>query len=357
MNPVSQRLLNQQLTSPQFSLPEDVVSHFGAMQAQEYRLMRWAVAMRTKKPSIEAFKAAYDDGKIVRTHLLRGTWQLVSAADYPWLHALVAPKARTTIVGWMRANHIDIPQKEMDTVRQHLCDTVAQIGSATKEDFAEALAAKGLQMGDHRLSYHIRFAELDGVFCSGDLLPMKATYALTADKLGSATPLPDRDEALMLLARKYFQSHSPATLEDYLWWTGLNISDCRRGIELLGNELHIEKWKDYSFYVHESCRTRGGRKGEILLLPPYDEYLLGYKSRELVLAPEHRAKAHNNSGNFSPIIVEDGKVCGNWSPFKRQLETSFFESESEAEKLQAEWVRYQKFHHCFTKETKRSSNH
>ena len=343
ISPVTQRLLNQQLAAPQFSLPEDVVSHFGAMQAQEYRLMRWAVAMRTKKPSMEAFKAAYDGGKIIRTHLLRGTWQLVAAADYRWLHALVAPKARTTITGWMKANHIDIPQKEVDTIRQILCETAAEKRSASKEDFAEALISKGLQMNNHRLSYHIRFAELDGVFCSGNLLPMKATYALTSDKLGDTSPLPNRDEALSLLARKYFQSHSPATLEDYIWWTGLNISDCRRGIELLGNELHIEKWKDYSFYIHESCRTRGGHKGEILLLPSYDEYLLGYKSRELVLAPEHRAKAHNNSGNFYPIIVCDGIVCGNWSPFKKQLEASFFESERTEELLCEAWKRWQTF--------------
>lgn len=50
MNPVSARLLNQQLICPQFSTPYDVVSWMGAIQAQEYRMMRWAVGMRTKKP-------------------------------------------------------------------------------------------------------------------------------------------------------------------------------------------------------------------------------------------------------------------------------------------------------------------
>lgn len=290
--------------------------------------MRWAVAMRTKKPSLADFKAAYDSGSIVRTHLLRGTWQLVAATDYHWMQVLVAPKARTTIMGWMRANHIEIPDSEVDVIREILRETAAQKRSATKEDFAEALASRSMEMDDHRLSYHIRFAELDGVFCSGDLLPMKATYALVADKLGTPPSLPDRDEALKLLARKYFQSHAPATLEDFVWWAGLNMGDCRRGIELLGSELHTEKWHGYDFILHESCRTRGVRKGELLLLPPYDEYLLGYKSRELVLAPEHRAKAHNNSGNFYPVIVHDGIICGNWKPFAKQLEVSFFNGEA-----------------------------
>lgn len=86
MNPIALRLLNQQLIVPQFNTPEEVVSYMGAMQAQEYRMIRWAVAMRTRKPSLKAFKDAYDNGRIIRMHLMRGTWQLVSAEDYgPYL--------------------------------------------------------------------------------------------------------------------------------------------------------------------------------------------------------------------------------------------------------------------------------
>ena len=54
MNPISCRLLNQQLVAPQFFKPDEVVSYMGAMQAQEYRMMRWAVAMRSRNPSHKA---------------------------------------------------------------------------------------------------------------------------------------------------------------------------------------------------------------------------------------------------------------------------------------------------------------
>lgn len=73
MNPIAIRLLNQQLIAPRYSKPTEVVRYMGAMQAQEYRMMRWAVAMRTRKPSHKAFKQAYDEGKIIRQHLMRGT--------------------------------------------------------------------------------------------------------------------------------------------------------------------------------------------------------------------------------------------------------------------------------------------
>ena len=93
MNPIAIRLLNQQLIAPQFSDPAEVVHYMGAMQAQEYRMMRWAVEMRTSKPSHKAFKKAFDEGRIIRIHLMRGTWQLVSAEDYWLMIDLFAPKA------------------------------------------------------------------------------------------------------------------------------------------------------------------------------------------------------------------------------------------------------------------------
>ena len=264
MNPIAIRLLNQQLAAPQFSDPAQVVSHMGAIQAQEYRMMRWAVAMRTRKPSARAFKAAFDDGRIIRLHLMRGTWQLLSADDYWWMLDLCAPKAIAVTRGWMSSNRISIPEKEQMDIRDILAHTAADKGSVTKEDFVQALDERDIRMDAHRLSYHIRMAELTGTLCSGDLLPMKATYALTADKLGPRDAI-DRDEALMRFARNYFRSRQPATLEDFVWWSGLNIGDCRRAIALLGNSIHAVKWKGREFYMTDDCRTRGFRTGKCLL--------------------------------------------------------------------------------------------
>jgi hypothetical protein len=339
MNPVAIRLLNQQLIVPQFSDPAEVVSHMGAMQAQEYRMMRWAVEMRTKKPSHKAFKEAYDSGRIIRMHLMRGTWQLVSAEDYWWMIDLCAPKAIAATTGWMHSNKISISDEELYRVRDILIQTAADLGSATKEDLVKALAEHNIQMDDHRLSYHIRMAELSGILCSGNLLPTKATYALSTEKVGLRPAQIDRDEALMRFTLKYFQSHQPATLEDFVWWSGLNVNDCRRGIALLGDTIHKETWKGRDFYLTDNCRTRGFRTGKLLLIPPYDEYLIGYKSREIVLPPEYRHRAHNNSGIFQPIIARDGIICGNWSPFKKECQVNFFLAEHAGD-CQEEWTRY-----------------
>ena len=342
MNPIAIRLLNQQLIAPQFSDPADVVSHMGAMQAQEYRMMRWAVEMRTRKPSARAFKQAYDSGRILRLHLMRGTWQLVTAEDYWSLIELCSPKAIAVTKGWMSSNRISIPDEELMRVRDILAQRAADRGSVTKEDFVNALAEKDIVMDDHRLSYHIRMAEMSGTLCSGDLLPMQATYALTADKVKPSARI-DRDEALMRFTRKYFQSRQPATLQDFVWWSGLNISDCRRGIALLGDTIHIERWKGRDFYLTDDCRTRGFRKGRFLLIPPYDEYLISYKSRDVVLPPEHSHRAHNNSGIFQPIIAHDGIICGNWAPYKDSCQASFFDNRFDTDVINPAWQAYNHF--------------
>ena len=342
MNPVAIRLLNQQLIAPQFDTPAEVVRYMGAMQAQEYRMMRWAVAMRTRKPSHKAFKQVFDEGQIIRLHLMRGTWQLVCAEDYWSMIDLFAPKAIAVTKGWMNSNKISIPDDELMRVRDILIQSATDKRSVTKEDFILALAERNLQMDDHRLSYHIRMAELSGVLCSGDLLPMKATYALAADKMKSSVKM-ERDEALAHFTRKYFQSRQPATLEDFVWWSGLNISDCRKGIALLGDYIHVERYRGREFYLTDDCRKRGFRKGKFLLIPPYDEYLIGYKSRDIVLPHEHRHHAHNNSGIFQPVIAYDGTICGNWSPFRDDFQMSFFEECFEQEDAEGVWLSYKSY--------------
>lgn len=342
MNITGIRLLNQHLNSPIFDNPTDVVRHMGAMQAQEYRMMRWAVAMRTKKPSSSSFKKAFDNGSIVRLHLLRGTWQLIAGEDYWWMLDLCGLKSTAVINGWMKANKISIPENEYLYIREILCSTASDLGSATKEDFATALATKGITMDNHRLSYHIRMAELSGKLCSGELLPMKASYSLSESKIPS-TPAIDRDEALRKLARKYFQSHSPATFEDYLWWSGMNVSDCRKGMELLGNELRKIAHDGREFYLLEGCRIKGNTKGQTILLAPYDEYIIGYKSRDLSIPANYVAKVHSQNGIFFPVILHDGQTIGNWSPFSKKCNCDFFEEHDFDDIIKEKWKIYQHY--------------
>ena len=179
--------------------------------------MRWAVSMRTRRPSGKAFEKAYNDGRIIRTHLLRTTWQLLAGEDLGWMLKLCRRKALAGLRGWMHANGVDIPAEEEKRISGIFGEALAGHGSVQKEFLAEALRERDIQMTEQRFSYHLRLAELSGLLCSGDLHPTKRTLALAAEKVRNSLVL-SHEEALALLTRKYFRSHSPATLEDFVWW-------------------------------------------------------------------------------------------------------------------------------------------
>ena len=285
------------------------MSWFGAMQAQDYKSMRWAVSMRTRRPSGKAFEQAYNDGRIIRTHLQRTTWQLLAGEDLGWMLKLCRRKALSGLRGWMHANNVDIPLEEEKRISGIFGEALAGHRSVQKEFLAEALRERDIQMTEQRFSYHLRLAELSGLLCSGDLHPTKRTLALAAEKVRNPLAL-SHEEALAVLTRKYFRSHSPATLEDFVWWSGLNVNDCRRGIAALGGELRAERWKGRDFYVHADARTRGFRRGSVFLLP---------------LHPDHSHHAHNNSGIFYPIVALDGYIVGNWSPSAHDGDLTLFD--------------------------------
>ncbi len=343
MNPVSARLLNQQLICPQFTSPHDVVEWMGAMQAQDYRMMRWAVAMRTVRPSAKAFEKDFNEGRIVRTHLFRTTWQLVAGEDLHWMLELCRIPAMRGLRSWMNTNGVFIPEAEQAAVQQVFHDVLSGSRTALKSDFAAALEDRGMAMPDQRLSYHIRLAEYSGLLCSGDLQPLKKSYALVEGKLPAAGTVL-REESLSLLARKYFRSHGPATIEDFAWWSGIGLNDCRLGVSLLGGELVQERWKGLVFFFHLDGRIRGFRRGCVHLLPPYDEYLIGYKSRHVALHPDHTHRAHNNSGIFWPVILLDGEVAGNWSAASGKISVNLFRPDAvlDEDALQKQIARFKR---------------
>ena len=323
MNPVSIRLLGQQLICPQFSAPHDVVSWMGAMQAQDYRGMRWAVEMRTKRPSEKAFIKDFNSGRIIRTHLFRYTWHLMAAEDYWWMTDLCSERSRKGFRGWIMTDGIVISEDDEFRFQEFLSEAMAGRGSLGRSEIEDLVLDSPLRCEPRRIKAQMYLAEANGVICSGDLEGSGRTWTLSSEKIPPQPKLP-REKALEELARRYFRSHSPATLEDFVWWTGLSIGECRKGIEVLGGELVRERWKGLELYIHSRCRTRGFRSGRVHLLPAYDEYLIGYKSRHVALPPEYRHRAHDQRGIFWPVILLDGEVVGNWSASGKGVSTDLF---------------------------------
>ena len=331
------RLLSQQLVAPQYSDVHDVVSWMGMLQAQEYKMMRWAVGMRLKRPSMSAFREAYDSGRIVRSHLFRCTWQLVAAEDLRWMLSLCADRNRSAIKGYLAYRGRTVDEREYECANRLIYESLVGRGSMRKDALLACLAERGLAGDAHMMSIYLRRAELDGIVCSGELDNRQNTYVLVDDRIPRSCHFL-REESVVLLARKYFQSHSPATFEDFVWWTNLGVGECRDAVEGIRSEMVAERYAGNTYFVHRDSRVRGYRK-QTILLPSYDEYLLGYKSRHHVLEEAFRHRAYSNNGLFYPVILHDGVVVGNWHPRK---EASFFKAEVQPDITDA-FLRYREF--------------
>jgi len=153
-------------------------------------------------------------------------------------------------------------------------------------------------------------AELEGVICSGPCRGKQFTYALLAERTPAAHRL-SRDEALATLARRYFTSHGPATIRDFVWWSGLTTADAKRGLEV--NRAQREEVDGRAYWI--LGRTRASRKqGPIVhLLPVYDEYLVAYRDRDAVPHGPSVIKSRSRGpATFQHALVIAGQVAGTW---------------------------------------------
>jgi len=206
---------------------------------------------------------------------------------------------------------LDCGIKAIEEITYALQELLAGGKSLPKRAIAEKLTSLGFLLDDRLLTSLLVRMEIEGLLCSGEMQGREATWALLSERVPiicSLTP----DEALKQLALKYFRSHSPASLEDFVWWSGLTKTQCRKALALIAREIEEIKIEEEMMYLYHKTLDCPDYAKMVLLLPPYDEYLIGYKSRWVALEKKHTAKAHNNFGIFNPVILHEGRVVGNW---------------------------------------------
>jgi Winged helix DNA-binding domain len=161
--------------------------------------------------------------------------------------------------------------------------------------------------------YHVlwRLAQ-EGLLCFAGRQGKQHTFALLEEWAPEAVGL-ERDAALAELARRYFTGHGPATLQDFVWWTGLKISDAKAALESVSSQLRREEVEGISYWMAQETPLNVSARDALYLLPGFDEYLLGYRDRSVVLEPKHAPKAIiDANGTLLSTIVLDGRVIGTW---------------------------------------------
>lgn len=301
------RLASQRISAGACDSAAAVVAHMGAMQAQDHGNALWAIGLRVPGAVIGDVRAAIDSHAVVRTWMLRGTLHFVAGADLRWMLALVAPRAIAAQAGRHRQLELD---ENVFAASGKLLARVLRGATLTRGALFERLEAKGIATAGQR-GIHIlwRLAQ-DGLICFAAHEGKQPAFALLEDWLPDAGPRLTGDEALATLAQRYFTSHGPATLADFAWWAGLTLADARRGLAAAaGLEQRTIDGKAYAMAQGAQPHDAGG----VYLLPGFDEYLLGYKERGHVLAPQFAGRlVPGGNGVFKPMIVANGQVAGTW---------------------------------------------
>lgn len=306
---LNRRLHNQRLALAASSSLPDTVRWLGAVQSQEFGDAQWSLAERTEGLTHRAFTEAFNAGSILRTHVLRPTWHFVVPADIRWMLALTAPRVKA----FMRTNDRKLGlDEEVFSRSNRLIEQALTPGvHLTRAELGDVLSRAGIHLTGNALAHAVLRAELEGICCSGALRGRQHTYALLEQQVPPAKPF-DHDEALAELTERYFASHGPATAKDFSWWSGLTLTDARRGLLWLTSKLDSENIGDQTYwYVPSSIPMTAPPKAR--LLPNFDEYVVAYADRDTLFDPAYTGPLRTQ-GNilFEKTVVINGLITGTW---------------------------------------------
>jgi hypothetical protein len=312
---VGQRLRNQKLVGSDVRAPAEIVAWLGAVQSQDYAGAKWALSLRghgSAGCTDADVDRAFNEGAILRTHVLRPTWHFVTPADIRWMLSLTGPRVQVGNRHYCRVNGLD--KTVLARSRRTLERALGGGTHLTRAALGAALARAGIAGAGQRLAYLMMDAELEQVICSGPRVGKQFTYALVDERAPRARTLTG-DEALAELAKRYFASHGPATVRDFVWWSGLTVKLAKTGLEMLGTALvsdtvdGLTHWSVPSTHLTKK-RARAG-KPTVYLLPNYDEYLIAHKDRGHAVDSSAPPSADFFVG-FPHQLVIDGILRGAW---------------------------------------------
>ncbi|MBD2703917.1 AlkZ family DNA glycosylase [Spirosoma sp. BT702] len=321
------RFVSQQFAGTDFKTASELVSWLGAVQGQEYAQSKWGLGLRLPHLTDAEIEQDFTDGTLLRTHMLRPTWHVVAAPDIRWMLQLTAPRVHV-------ASGFMYRKLELDTSLFNRCNDlmIRELEGGkhlTRDTLNQAFKRNGIDISGFRLSYVMMNAELEGLICSGARQGNQFTYALLDERV-APTPTFTKEEALAELARRYFTSRGPATLADFATWSGLTLTDCRKGVQFL--DTFLKKFGDY--YFTDVAQPAKPDLDRIHLLPVYDEFIMGYKDRSASMI--FRNGLPQTTISFDNLIMADGQIIGAWkrnvSSKTIEVTPNFFESLTDSQR-------------------------
>jgi Winged helix DNA-binding domain len=299
----SQRLLDNRVRDA-----ANAVRHVVGVQAQEP--VAGALSIRVRTDGLthsDVSRALTEERSVVRLWAMRGTIHIVAAEDAAWLVDLLAPVALTA--SHRRLGQLGVPEDDRPRAVALIRSTLAKHGPLTRAELMGPLARAGITTSGQAAAHLPQIAALEGHVCFGPPRGGKPSFVLRDDWLGRDLPRLPREEAVAELARRYLRAFGPAQPEDLAAWSGLPLRDARAG------------WPES---IPPPVTGDAPDPPVVRLLPAFDTYLLGYRSREFAVPPEHARKVWPGGGIVRPTVVVNGRGAATWSRNGTKIELEPF---------------------------------
>ncbi|TMK68035.1 MAG: winged helix DNA-binding domain-containing protein [Actinobacteria bacterium] len=301
----------QLLHRPKRRSAADLVRHLTGMQSQSLPAARLAFPARTDGLTAERVdRARLRDRSIVHTWAMRGTLYLIAAEDYGWLVPLVIePRIPNA---FRRLEQEGVPADQPDKAVRLIGRMLGREGPLTRPQIAERLRSKGIHTKGQALVHLLWLASAKGVICRGPERGRDQCFVLVRDWIGEPEPMA-RDAALAELAVRFLKAHGPSTPADLAMWSGIRAGDARRAWAGIEDRLvEVETARGATWSLRRSAAE--APRGVVRLIPWWDEYLLGWKDRDLVAPPHQWRKINRDGGGWlNPTILADGQAVGMWN--------------------------------------------
>jgi hypothetical protein len=343
------RLVNQHVSEPKYTTAKELVGWMGVMQAQDFNMAKLAVGIRTTGSTEAAIEKTINEGDIIRTHVLRPTWHFVTPENIGWMLDLSSEKIKAV----MRSSDKQLGiTEEIYKKSNPLFEKVLKKAEyLTREELKEVLSSNNINTSENRVSHLLMRAELEKIICSGKIIDGKQTYSLYAKRIPPEEKI-NREEALCRLAKIYFSSHGPATMFDFMWWSGLTAGETRKGVELAKDQFMSISIDGNTYWFSPDIDDEIIEKELFFLLPAFDEFIISYRDRSPSIATTNMSRAIYINGIFRPVIVLNGEVIGIWQRNQKknkiEVNATYFNSinnfiedcfEKEVERLSMYWGR------------------
>ena len=282
----------------------------GAMQAQEYAMAKWAMGLRIGGLHEDIVEQAFNEGKILRTHLMRPTWHFVSPDNIRWLLKLTAPRVHAVNAFMYRKCELD--QSIFRRSNDVLVKSLEGGKHLTRNELKAELEKVNITGDGVRIAYLIMNAELEGLICSGPRQGNQFTYALLDERVPTTKAM-NPDESLAKLSSIYFTSRGPAQAQDFAMWSGLTLKDAKDGVKLLPPEFERTVVDSREYFFKTPTSPFPEKAQATFLMPDYDEFGMSYKDRS-ALSFDIPEVANNKPASFmyNRMIIVDGKLAGSW---------------------------------------------